>query len=378
MDAPTFSRARQVVADLFDNLVFATVMQPCTIPDSAYAEDGSVTHYFGTADERSPLQKGTRRRVWFQRGSRMHDGFWVGPASVMEPADMPQTGDMLVGIAVNNEKPSKSGRMFGGLRYESWQAGAKPAWELARLVNAGTSASESSLRPILKTKTAGGEDEIWAIARLILFGNIAAFNPDGKDMVLRKSPVSFVHECSVRFSDPSIWMRYLQLFPTARPPSKPAAVMGGVQPIRNTLQPLQPLQPDHRRFFVPTVPSPYEQLHHHGDQPPNLYPEFTTYAPISADGTHVPPHMPHSPPPESPPYVPHSPPYLPDLQEIPELPVLSDVPPPPPPHAAPLNIDSLRALLVALQPAPVAPAAAAPAESGGYDYGDEDVDVIMS
>ena len=334
--APSFAFARQVLADLFGNWTFAAVTKPCMIPaDEGYAT-GHVKHYFGTAEERSPTDVGgsSRRRVFFQKMARHADAFWVGPAIVLEPAELPQPGDMLVGLAEPNTAPSKSGRTFSGVKYTSWQAGGRPAWELARIVTLGTALSEAALQHALRTKTAGGSDEMWAVARIVLFGNLRAFHPsEPPTMALRKSPSAFVHECAIRFSDPSIWTHYANIFPEVVAPAA-AAAPTTFRPYRRppapcTIMPLPPpaLTPDemfarelHLKHVRMMEPSPYAP-HTPPDSPP------PTYVPTS------------------PPFAPTSPPYAPMHLDIPELPELL----PPPAAAAPaLTLQSLRELLQAV------------------------------
>ena len=359
--APSFGFARQVLADLFGNWTFAAVTKPCMIPvDEAPSADGHVKHYFGTGEERSPTDvRGARRRVFFQKAARHADAFWVGPALVSEPAELPQPGDMLVGLAEPNTAPSKSGRTFSGLKYTSWQAGARPAWELARIVTLGTSLAEAALQHTLRTKTAGGADEMWAVARIVLFGNLRAFSPsEPPTMALRKPPSAFVHECAIRFSDPSIWTHYTSLFPevlTAPPPQQPAgssrrAHHHTIAPLLAAAGPPPPplMTPDemfarelHLKHVRMMEPSPYAP-HTPPDSPP------------------PPPQLDFPPPPDFPP--PASPPYAPMAADIPELPELPPAPPPPG-----LTVQSLRELLQAVS-------AGAPPQQQQDCYDDDDDD----
>lgn len=357
---PTFDKAREMLADLFDNWVFSTVKSPCQIPTDAFTDDGRATHYYGNAEERTPVStSGQRRRVFFSKQARMSDGFWIGPAlaSTMDTSP-PQVGDTLIGMAVVNDRPSKAGRTFGGLRYDTWQCGTRQAWELARLIFVGTSQPEPMLKQTLRTKTPGGEDELWAIARLILFGNVEAFSPDGPaTMALRKPASAFVHECAVRFGDQSIWTTYTARFPHVKPPvsshanhttntkggglAEPPVIIApvkrrpkqqqstdrGYQGFQNYQQEQQELLPD--VLFKPPALIPQERSPYH--QHLQQHQHF----------------QPHSPPPQddefmapvSPPYLPVSPPYLPSTP--PEEMKEEELPPPPPP----LNIQSLNALL---------------------------------
>jgi len=382
--APSFGFARQVLADLFGNWTFAAVTKPCMIPvDEAPSADGHVKHYFGTAEERSPTDvRGSRRRVFFQKVARHADAFWVGPAVVLEPAELPQPGDMLVGLAEPNTGPSKAGRIFGGLKYTSWQAGARPAWELARIVTLGTSLSEAALQHALRTKTAGGADEMWAVARVVLFGNLRAFHPsEPPTMALRKPPSAFVHECAIRFSDPSIWTHYASLFPEVlRPPPPPAGPPAHRRPPAASTNTIQPL------VLPSLMPPPPHGLSPHGLSPDQLFARdlhvkhvrMMEPSPYAGAAPRTPP---DSPPPQ-PSFEPSSPPYAPmAVDSIPELPELPELPPPqppqpPPPAAALLTLQNLRELLQAVS----APPQPQPPQYDDDDDDDDDdgVEVLMS
>src|SRR3990167_8736358 len=195
VDAPSYQTARENLADVLGQWTFAVMVQQCPFPPNCIATkpDGSVhiTHFQGTAEEMDPTsrshhthQQQRHARIWFKKSARMRDPLRLGPALI--PADdqnrLPMLGDVLVG------SKTESGATGGGpgvgaraARYAFiwWHSGGKPLAKLTQLVLQGTSQLE--LRLAAELRTPDGYDDLWAMARVILFGNVqglAVMAPD--------------------------------------------------------------------------------------------------------------------------------------------------------------------------------------------------------
>jgi len=266
LEAPTFETARGELYALLEDWTFGKVLRQCVVPDDAREEsaDGKqiITYYHGMAATlRTPNQNDTQRRIWFKKPLQDDDPVEVGPV-VVPPAEsdfVPKPGDTLMGKVVEN---SRSGRQ--GWRYVRWYPHARSLHALFNLVRHGTSKSETQLSHDLRVR--GGNDDTWALARLVLFGNVAAFaeqhlqqvQQDGTDskkrnMRLSIPPLEFVHVCAQRLRDDSIWTEFVKLVPDAVPPPRRQAVQ------RSSAASAEPSRPVVRPFVPPPRQQSYTQ-----------------------------------------------------------------------------------------------------------------------
>lgn len=140
-----------------------------------------------------------RGTVFFGNTTRCTKGFAVvGPAIVLdthqrvagqngtETADtVPQVGDILFGMITENADRFRS---TCPLRMVWWNANGKPLWRFLRLLYEESSTSLSVLRQELRCH-AGATDALFALALLILMGNIDRFKQQAAHTLRKASLV---------------------------------------------------------------------------------------------------------------------------------------------------------------------------------------------
>jgi hypothetical protein len=299
-NAPSFDTARETLAGLLDDWVFGTVV-------SVKVPDPHNQYYHGHV--RTP-----KGRAWFQQSKAAQRPVTFGPVTLSPPSGPPKPGDVLMGA-------------YDGKRFTGWFDDAKPMRELARVCYNGTHKREFQLLGDMRTNV----DDVWALCRLVMFGNVRVFadaHLDKTNMNLGMPPLEFVHETSTALCDPTVWDAFVAIVPTAETPREPA---------------------------LPHESPPYT--------PPTYMPESPPYRPPPPDS-----YVPESPPyvPDSPPYVPDSPPYVPDSYVPESPPYVPDSPPyvpDSPPKPGDMDIATLSSLIRQYCP-PAAPLAYDPANPG--------------
>jgi hypothetical protein len=240
----------------------------------------------------------------------------------------PRFGDLIVGCSVDNSRPTpRLPYMLTG-----WCCNAAPLHELRRMVRHGTTLTREQLRHRLEqpaTRAAESltidrslsaeqrnhatcvlkyRDQLWALARLILFGDVAWLANASPDAVRLGTTVeAFVSEVATTLADEAIRKDFWAAKPLPPPApvySVPAysALPPGAIPVYSTLPP----------GAVPVFP--YPPLPEHTSASPMYAPTSPMYAPTSpmyapADGPHTPPYAPADGP-HTPPYAPLEPPSL--------------------------------------------------------------------
>lgn len=327
VEAPSFERARLELYQLLSPWSFVRVVRPCVQGDNGYFHGTGVQH--------------DGARVWFQkmRPEVSNEQAQVGPLTLKaQPDVMPRPGDVLMGRTVPTKQRSDK-LLF-------YFPAAGHVEKLRVLVEQGTTQTEAQLAHELRARRPvdGGVDDAWALARLILFGNVRAFAEQHLEtsttMRLSCDPLTFVHTCATDFDDPSIWDAFVALVPDARPPVPPPPPQPIVRPLnlaaasqfvgRRRAPPRSPQSPPFYDYMKPT-------------QVFNSYP-----------GGESPPYNPTTPPPLSPmaePYSPTSPGYdgCTSSSFMPPLPLPPPAPlsPPPPqtPPPVPYTVESVLSLL---------------------------------
>jgi hypothetical protein len=333
VEAPSFERARLELYQLLSSWSFVRVVRPCVQGDNGYF------HGTGVKDDGA--------RVWFQkmRGDVSGEEGRIGPLLLKTHPDvMPRPGDVLMGKSVPTNQ--RSDKLLFYFTY------ASHVEKLKVLVEQGTAQTEAQLAHELRARKPvnGGVDDAWALARLVLFGNVKAFAEQhrGKPATMRLScdPLTFVHTCAIDLDDPSIWDAFVTLVPDAVPPVPPPPP----QPI------VKPLNLQAAALFVGRRRAP--------PSPPKS-PPFYDY--MKRTRAESPPYKPQSPPfydysgkggGESPPYNPATPPYSPRQGGMEEPyspsspgfynlppPLPQSPPPPPPPPATTYTVESVLSLL---------------------------------
>ena len=170
METKVYDNARKALDELLSNITFLKVI--CIQKDK--------NSYTGEAVEIVNGQN--KRSAFFDKFGRSRAFLSVGPITLTQaalglehPASLPSVGEILVGTLVENTRKSHLKYVLRG-----WSADAKPLQELQRIVKYGTKRTEFELRDLL-TQPAGlisksthvmYKDEIYMLARVILFGNL--------------------------------------------------------------------------------------------------------------------------------------------------------------------------------------------------------------
>lgn len=267
MNATSFDVARETIAGLMDNYSFGKVL-------SVKVPDPNSDYYHGYVK----TDKGT---AWFQQSRRGRRALEFGPLELAVQEVRPRKGDFLVGKLDGDDRRTK---------FVGWYSGAGPLKHFYDVCVNGTRKCEVQLMESMCVP--GGDDRVWALCRLLMFGNIGVFARENPNMNLNMDVVAFVHKASTTLRDASIWDAFVQMVPTAtvpRPPTPPPEPQF-VQRLRNSTT-----TPQHAWGAVP-IP------------PPDVAPMSPPYNPMSPPSS--PPYNPMSPP-SSPPYNPISPPSSP-------------------------------------------------------------------
>lgn len=367
MEAPTFDAARMELYTQLSSYVFVRLPRRAAVPPER-AGEAQNGYYHGVAHCLTP--EGSNGRVWYQKTAMAQRPIHVGPLTVQPPSPddpyVPLAGDVFMGKTV---PPHSGAQRRGGEgekndRLVNWVPFADPWFHLFNLVCNGTAKTEDALAHELRVRTKTGPDDVWALARLVLFGNVRVFADEHKGSVDKKGPMRlsmpplhFVHACATSLRDESIWTEFVKLVPDAVPPAPPAPVQvqsAPPPPPRPIVRPLaRPMsleesmartrgdyragyQASHQVEYNPESPA-YHQPSYQAAQPhsPTYQPSYHAHSPTyQSSPTYQPsyqaqpsPYQPHSPayqtpyqtapvsppfrvntPPDSPPYTPTTPP----------------------------------------------------------------------
>lgn len=312
--APSFDVARRELYAQLTQWTYAHLTRPCSVPPATARDERDPYPYFhGTAVTKE------HQRIWFKRvpvdqAARMPT-LRLGGLSVHPPEEtyVPGPGDVLAGKVeqvTRSRPPGKEGKEQND-RFSSWYGPVNYLQSLLTLVCNGTELSEAQLAHELRIRRPynQGVDDAWALARIVLFGNVDVFAKQHmntlaaeRPMRLSTSPLEFVYNCAHGLDDDSIWQAFVKLVPDARPP----VVREDAVKVAPLMMP--PMQ---------TAPSSYSPVrthrtHHAHHSAP--YPPRPRSPPFYAQPPPSPPHyVPQSPPH----YVPQSPPqYAPEPQYV--------------------------------------------------------------
>jgi hypothetical protein len=350
-----FRKARKELHQQLSKYTFTLVVQRVSVPEDCVV-DGKVTHYFTTGEEMSISGAPSRNpgSVWVKKKGRRSQQYF-GMLLLTDNCDqLPKLSDILVGELHTIQK---SVRQFGKQKfapesqtYKWWINHGGPLYYLATMVLNGTSKSEASLREVLKLQD--DYDDVWMLARLILFNNIQGFvdmmDPVKKvveNVKLRLDPVQFVQQLSRWLDDFTIMAEFQKRVPESAVvvvPKKVSEADSEVFVGRKRRQ-RQEEEYDPDRFSygnrVSSIITTETQSYQYErpcspDYELNSPPVSPPYAPSS------PPYAPSSPPyaPSSPPYAPSSPPYAPSTPPYaPSSPPYAPSSPPYAPSTPPCN-----------------------------------------
>ena len=246
-----FHKARKELHKHLKRYVFTLVTKSVTIPPDCVVGGGEVSHYYTTSDE---LVIGSRKKsgsVWVKKKARSRH-HQLGPVVLTSSNALPKPGDVLFGELL---QVSGSERKFGKQTfkeerqaYKWWICPGAPVYYLATMVLQGTSETEESLRSLLKLED--NYDDLWMLARLVLFNNIQCFvdmldrDIQSKQCIkLRHEPAVFIQQLSMWLSDFSVLTEFQKRAPVASIP-EPASASG------TTLEPLSAAEPLPVKKFV--------------------------------------------------------------------------------------------------------------------------------
>ncbi len=323
-----FRKARKALHKELEKYVFVLVVRGVTVPPDCVIH-GEVTHYYTTAEELSVSPSRSLGTVWVKKkGRRSHQR--LGPLTLKDSGvELPKAGDILMG-ELQVDKASE--RQFGRQKFVAerqsfkwWINYGAPLYYLATMVLKGTSETETSLRKLLKLP--GDYDDVWMLARVVLFNNVRGFvdmlDPSKKDLESVKlqegGPVQFVQQLSVWLDDFSIMTEFQKLVPPGLPqgardnndipplsaaPAYQSDFVGRRRTTRASTLFVEEYNPDFPGFHSSSGPIPPRSPQY----APNTPPYSPQYAPNSPP--HSPQYAPNTPP-HSPQYAPNSPPYAP-------------------------------------------------------------------
>ena len=216
-----FHKARKELHKHLKKYVFSLVTKGVTIPPDCIVEGGEVSHYYTTSDE---LMIGSRKKsgsVWIKKKARARY-HQLGPVLLESSSALPKPGDVVFGEVL---KVAGSERKFGKQTfkeerqaYKWWLCPGAPLYYLATMVLQGTSETEEALRALLKLED--NYDDLWMLARLVLFNNIQCFvdmlDPEiqaRQCVKLRNEPAVFVQQLSTWLDDFSVLTEFQKRAP---------------------------------------------------------------------------------------------------------------------------------------------------------------------
>lgn len=150
--APTFERARTTLAHMFNGWIFGSLRRPVVHPDP------NKPYFHGM------IVTTCKKRLWFQQTTRAREPVFFGPVRVDATRAIPAVDDVIMGQVLTGKD--------GKQRLVKWYITVNALQHLSHLSTAGTNKHEMQLLHDLRTSA---NDDIWALCRLVLFGNIEIF-----------------------------------------------------------------------------------------------------------------------------------------------------------------------------------------------------------
>lgn len=219
-----FKNALQQLHNELNSLVFARVIRPIC-KDEHKLHDGSYSYYYGFATEVDLLGKNKDNRIWFKKTTKK-DGapIYIGPVALHASKSMPPARSIIVGIIDILPK---------GRAFRWWIDDVQPLLYFCRYLKyqSGVKPNSAHLYQQLALKDTTYHDELWAMLKLLLFGDVLSFVKESgpveqrarhpvvkadtytfkKGYTLRETPARFVLGVSLLTRDMSIYDRYVTL-----------------------------------------------------------------------------------------------------------------------------------------------------------------------
>ena len=322
---PSYTKARECIYSMLDGWTFCRVERDATIP----REDTDSGYYHFMATSIKNEENNSKTRVWCKKTTMAGTSLplRIGPVmfSTTDPDYVVRARDIIVGKIVERKQPKQqeggaSSTKKPRTRYElvSWYPQAKALLEFYDVLVNGTKHTESQLAHKLRIYNNNeANDDLWAVMRLVMFGNVAVFAAmakenilqvvHGRPMQLRTSATSFIRQCAKGFCDQNIWKDFIELVPEAEEENTIESVRPYEQTFCNSVYrptAYKPFQPFDQPFDQPTQPNKYRKP----AETTSTSSGYLSYTPNS------PRYTPNSPryTPNSPRYTPNSPRYSPN------------------------------------------------------------------
>lgn len=246
----TFNIARSALVTAFTRVQFAVV-------DKVTKQDNG---FFAFARVKSLENGSLGAKVYFNQRAGSNTDFHLGPVTIAAHCGVPCSGDIIMGVIVDEKtKP----------RFAKWWGGCNALYHLASIARYGTCDSEQQVLMNMH------DHNVWALCRLVLFENVAVFSkmhtntlaPNSFIMQLCKPPLEFVHMVSTEFKDASIWDKFKVLTPDANPPFtvQPWVPYNPEQPgydeeMLTSSPPYRPMSPAYTPTSPPMSPRPIPRV----------------------------------------------------------------------------------------------------------------------
>lgn len=331
-----FKKARKELHKQLSQWTFSLITRGITVPATCVVND-EVTHYYTTADELAVSPNKRTSTIWLKKKARWVGSRWFGPISLCEESsDIPKAGEIVMGeIMVVQGSQKEFGRQKVSMErqtYKWWMRSGAPMYYLALMVLRGTSETEKSLRSTLKLP--GDFDDLWILARIVLFNNIQCvvdlLQPgNGDNVKLHSKPVKFIHDLSVFLQDISLLTEFQKRVPSVVIP-EPKAPLSEPRAFPTEAERTEKVFVGRKRRAAAAVDMEEYNPEHPGYDFSHRKPAGETSSPPTlryresyVPGT--PPYAPDTPPyvsktppyaPVSPPYAPGTPPYYPPLCDM--------------------------------------------------------------
>ena len=221
-----FKKAIQAIDYELNTLVFARVIkahvkEEHAISTATKGTDASYSYYYGFATEINLLGRSQSNRIWFKKNTKTHREVFLGPVALKATDKIPAPRTIVVGVVDYLPK---------GRAFQWWLDDANALLQFCRLVRYQNKLKQQSAYLYRQLKLPDPHhDGLWAMAKLLIFGDILSFvleseekhrikHPVEKDgytykrgFYIRESPGRFVLAMTLFSRDVSIYDRYMTL-----------------------------------------------------------------------------------------------------------------------------------------------------------------------
>lgn len=213
-----FKTAIQNIDFELNQLVFSRVFRTHTKEEHRCKPDNdenSFSYYYGFSTEINLFGKSQSHRIWFKKNTKTRQPVYFGPVALYATTKIPLSKTILVGVVDVSPK---------GRSYRWWIDDAFAILQFCRFVRYQNGLKHHSALFYRQLKLQGEyHDELWALAKLLLFGDIMSFLEPKKHPVeknqyafkegyaIRLDPAKFVLATTLFARDITIYDRYMTL-----------------------------------------------------------------------------------------------------------------------------------------------------------------------